>query len=202
VKKHFTLRLMVTALIVSLIFSMASVASAHSGRTDSSGGHNCSQKSKSKGLCSGYHYHNGGSSSSNSSSSSSKSSSAKSSSSSSKASSSSSSKQAKNDVKTSDVSLYVNGELIVLSNKPLVKSNSTYFPIREVATAIEASLSFNDDKTKVTLTRDKKSVSFQLNGKEIITRSNTTYAPIRNIVEKLGGKVKFDASSNSIYVEI
>ena len=29
----------------------------HSGRTDSSGGHNCSAKSKRKGLCSGYHYH-------------------------------------------------------------------------------------------------------------------------------------------------
>lgn len=33
---------------------------AHSGGTDSSGGHNCSEKSKAKGLCSGYHYHNGG----------------------------------------------------------------------------------------------------------------------------------------------
>jgi hypothetical protein len=33
--------------------------SAHSGRTDSSGGHNCSQKSIEKGLCTGYHYHNG-----------------------------------------------------------------------------------------------------------------------------------------------
>lgn len=33
---------------------------AHSGRTDSSGGHNCSASSISKGLCTGYHYHNGG----------------------------------------------------------------------------------------------------------------------------------------------
>ena len=29
----------------------------HSGGTDSNGGHNCSDKSKRKGLCSGYHYH-------------------------------------------------------------------------------------------------------------------------------------------------
>lgn len=35
-------------------------ASAHSGRTDSSGGHNCTEKSIAKGLCTGYHYHNGG----------------------------------------------------------------------------------------------------------------------------------------------
>ena len=31
--------------------------SAHSGRTDSTGGHNCSAESKRKGLCTGYHYH-------------------------------------------------------------------------------------------------------------------------------------------------
>lgn len=35
---------------------------AHSGRTDAYGGHNCSAKSKAKGLCTGYHYHNGGTS--------------------------------------------------------------------------------------------------------------------------------------------
>ena len=31
--------------------------SAHSGRTDSNCGHNCSAESKRKGLCTGYHYH-------------------------------------------------------------------------------------------------------------------------------------------------
>lgn len=42
------------------IFMLGTYALAHSGRTDSSGGHNCSESSKAKGLCSGYHYHNGG----------------------------------------------------------------------------------------------------------------------------------------------
>ena len=50
------------------------MAYAHSGRTDSSGGHNCSEKSQAKGLCTGYHYHNGGDSTSSSNSSSSSSS--------------------------------------------------------------------------------------------------------------------------------
>lgn len=44
-----------------LLFLLPSNILAHSGRTDSSGGHNCSAKSISKGLCTGYHYHNGGS---------------------------------------------------------------------------------------------------------------------------------------------
>lgn len=47
--------LMVT--IISLV--LASSVGAHSGRTDAQGGHNCSQKSKDKGLCTGYHYHSG-----------------------------------------------------------------------------------------------------------------------------------------------
>ena len=40
-----------------IIVSVNTISFAHSGRTDSSGGHNCSAKSKQKGLCSGYHYH-------------------------------------------------------------------------------------------------------------------------------------------------
>ncbi|MCR8643438.1 copper amine oxidase N-terminal domain-containing protein [Paenibacillus sp. N1-5-1-14] len=43
-----------------LMFSLSGLASAHSGRLDANGGHNCSAKSKAKGLCSGYHYHRGG----------------------------------------------------------------------------------------------------------------------------------------------
>lgn len=50
--------------IFTLLFTFlfGTITFAHSGRTDSSGGHNCSEKSQAKGLCSGYHYHNGGSS--------------------------------------------------------------------------------------------------------------------------------------------
>lgn len=51
-------KIAIITLIISFIFG--SSVYAHSGRTDSSGGHNCSAKSQAKGLCSGYHYHNGG----------------------------------------------------------------------------------------------------------------------------------------------
>ncbi len=42
------------------VLIMISQVDAHSGRLDKKGGHNCSQKSKEKGLCTGYHYHSGG----------------------------------------------------------------------------------------------------------------------------------------------
>ena len=47
--------------ILLLLFTAGIICYSHSGRTDSSGGHNCSAKSRAKGLCSGYHYHNSGS---------------------------------------------------------------------------------------------------------------------------------------------
>lgn len=45
--------------LVILMFT-APDAYSHSGRTDKNGGHNCSEKSKKKGLCTGYHYHKKG----------------------------------------------------------------------------------------------------------------------------------------------
>ena len=48
-------------LLISIFLLTLSQASAHSGRTDKNGGHNCSAASIKKGLCTGYHYHNGGS---------------------------------------------------------------------------------------------------------------------------------------------
>ena len=61
--------------VLLFTFLFGTMAYAHSGGTDSSGGHNCSEKSQAKGLCSGYHNHNGGGSTSGSSDSSSSSSS-------------------------------------------------------------------------------------------------------------------------------
>ncbi|UZM97336.1 copper amine oxidase N-terminal domain-containing protein [Lysinibacillus sp. MHQ-1] len=53
--------------MITLFFTTTTIADAHPGRLDSNGGHNCSDKSKAKGLCTGYHYHNGNSGSGSSS---------------------------------------------------------------------------------------------------------------------------------------
>ena len=47
-------------IIFTALLFFTSQGFTHSGRTDSNGGHNCSQASKDKGLCTGYHYHNSG----------------------------------------------------------------------------------------------------------------------------------------------
>jgi hypothetical protein len=48
----------VVLLTLAVLIGTSSSTYAHSGRTDKKGGHNCSAKSKQKGLCTGYHYHN------------------------------------------------------------------------------------------------------------------------------------------------
>ncbi|MFC5406495.1 YHYH domain-containing protein [Cohnella soli] len=50
-------KIVALSIAIVLLFSSASSALAHSGRLDKNGGHNCSAKSKAKGLCTGYHYH-------------------------------------------------------------------------------------------------------------------------------------------------
>lgn len=46
---------------ITIAFAIAllspTIAFSHSGGLDKNGGHECSDKSKEKGLCSGYHYH-------------------------------------------------------------------------------------------------------------------------------------------------
>ena len=42
-------------IFIVLLFTLNTSVLAHSGRTDANGGHNCSEKSKRKGLCTGYH---------------------------------------------------------------------------------------------------------------------------------------------------
>lgn len=44
-------------ILVLTVLLISAPSFGHSGRTDSNGGHNCSQKSIDKGLCTGYHYH-------------------------------------------------------------------------------------------------------------------------------------------------
>ncbi|MFC5528347.1 YHYH domain-containing protein [Cohnella yongneupensis] len=50
-------KLFVILIALAVLVGTSSSVYAHSGRTDKNGGHNCSAKSKQKGLCTGYHYH-------------------------------------------------------------------------------------------------------------------------------------------------
>ncbi len=49
-------KVVIVILSLVVLVGVPSSAYAHPGRLDKNGGHNCSAKSKQKGLCTGYHY--------------------------------------------------------------------------------------------------------------------------------------------------
>lgn len=186
--------------IFVLIVISSSFAEAHSGRTDSSGGHNCSQKSISKGLCSGYHYHNGGSSS------------AKSSSSSSKISSSSS-----NYIKSTyvpepvltTVDVYINNSLRFYDPSAYMKNGTTLVPMRSIFEDLGATVEYNSGtitaykgSKKISLTVGNKKAYINTNGvggsisltHPAETYKNTTMVPLRFIGEALDANVEWNSS--------
>ena len=54
-RRKFKMAKLITLLMI--MFLSISTGYAHGGGIDSKGGHNCSQKSINKGLCTGYHTH-------------------------------------------------------------------------------------------------------------------------------------------------
>lgn len=189
-----------TVLTLSIALFVPTSA-AHSGRTDGSGGHNCSQKSINKGLCTGYHYHSGSSAKSSSSSSTSKSTTTTK-----KSSSSSSSAKTitvkKPEYEKSTVKLYVNDALVQLDSNILIKGDSNYFPVRSVVTAIGATLEIDKDSSTIKITKNKKSTTLLTSSKNVISQNDTRYAPIRDIVGDLGATITFDKDNNKIYISI
>jgi hypothetical protein len=185
----------VVFLVLVCLVTFSTTMFAHSGRTDSSGGHNCSAKSVSKGLCSGYHYHNSGKSSGSSSSSSG--------SSSNNSSSASETKKITTPQYTkSTVSYFVNNKEIILNPKPILKANSIYFPIREVASSLGAGINWDEVDSTITITLQEKKVVLNTKGDKLIVISNVTYASIRSIAEGLGVTINYDSDKNAIYVQV
>ena len=48
-------KILLPIVVLALLGAMGAIS--HGGGLDKKGGHNCSAKSKKKGLCTGYHYH-------------------------------------------------------------------------------------------------------------------------------------------------
>jgi hypothetical protein len=193
---------------LTILLLFTTVASAHSGRTDANGGHNCSQKSKDKGLCTGYHYHNSGKSSGSSRSSSGTSSESGSSGSSSKDNTgrtNSSSVDTKNTAakyEKSSVQLYVNEKQVALKTSPLLKDNTNYFPIKETAAALGATAEWNALNSELTIVREKTKFALDPKKDKLLQQDGTDYIPIRIIVEGLGATLTFDKEKNIIFVKL
>jgi len=217
------------AALLVLTLAGASPALAHPGRLDANGGHNCSEKSKAKGLCTGYHYHRGGSSgsqettgstggkSSGGTSSGVKSDTGKSASGKSPGGSTGgggSGKSGKSPtIRESSVELYIDGQQVKLDPKPLLVDGSNYLPLRAVAELLNAGVSWESDTQTATIRKDGTSVVLQVGStyatirgekKEIpaspILVDNRVYVPVRVISEALGYTVSYKSETDSIHI--
>lgn len=192
--------------IFVLFFISSPFTEAHSGRTDSSGGHNCSQKSISKGLCSGYHYHNGGSSSTKSSSSSTK--------------SSSSSSSSSNYIKSSyapeplltTVDVYIDNNWKRYNPSAYMKNGTTLVPMRAIFEDLGATVEYNSSTKTITANKGSEKITLTVGNKTAYVNTdgvnssislshsaesykNSTMVPLRFIGEALGATVEWNSTS-------
>lgn len=97
---------------------------------------------------------------------------------------------------------------------PVIKSGRTLIPVRAISEGLGAEVKWNEQESKVTITKDGKEIVLQLgsniayiNGVETKldvpaeTMNNRTIVPLRFIAESLGLKVEWDQENETIEVE-
>ncbi|MEG0473699.1 MAG: copper amine oxidase N-terminal domain-containing protein [Solibacillus sp.] len=190
-------------MMLSLFLSPSLIADAHSGRTDSNGGHNCSEKSKAKGLCTGYHYHNGGSGSSSSSNSNYK------------APKPTYVNAPKPTLIKADV--YINNVAQNYNPSAYIKNGTTLVPMKPIFESLGATLTYDNTTKKVTAYKDDKKIVIVVGNKKAYIESNgvttaidlthaaeiyqgTTMVPLRFVSQALGATISFDEVLSIVYI--
>ncbi|MNW23632.1 Protease inhibitor precursor [compost metagenome] len=196
------------SLVLVLLLMVSSTAFAHPGRTDSKGGHYCRTNCAKWGLKNGeYHYHNGGSSSvSGKSSSSDRGQSDDSSGSKSKSSSSDKKSTASSTptYKSSDLQVYVDGSKLSFTNRPLLIEQTNVVPLRDIADAMKATLSWDQQAGQVEVIRGEHKLTLQIGSKTVYygetadtvqvapkVINGVTYVPLQVVARGLGAQVEY-----------
>jgi len=110
---------------------------------------------------------------------------------------------------------YVYGEYRANDVKPLIRNGRTMVPIRAVAEALDAEVSWNGDMQMVSITRDEISINIVIgdsyatvNGETIAIDSpafienGRTYLPVRFVSEALGAKVDWDEKTQAVILSV
>lgn len=190
--------------MLTLFFATTSIADAHPGRLDSNGGHNCSEKSKAKGLCSGYHYHNGNGSNQGGSS------------------SGGQSNYTQTPVVTvapalTKVAVYLNNEKQNYTPGAYMKNGTTLVPMKAIFESLGATVSYDSATKKVTAVKDSKKIVIGVGNKKAYVDANgtsstitlshpaemyqgTTMVPLRFVSQALGANVTFDEAALIVYI--
>ncbi len=205
--KKYLLSIVASALVLSPFGN----AEAHSGRLDSNGGHNCSQSSVSKGLCTGYHYHNGSSSSS----------------------STTTTTAPKTQVpapvvtptqkpvispapiyQTADVKVVLDNKELAFTQNPVIINGRTLVPLRTIFEALGATVAWDANTRTVTATKEGTTVKLTVgqttaykNDEAVIIDvapvviNGSTLVPARFASQALGAVVGWNAAIKTIIID-
>ncbi len=180
------------AVITVLAMLNSTLVYGHSGRTDANGGH----YNRSTGE---YHYHNGGGSSSTSTSSSS---------------TSTTTKITTPAPTPKKINVSVNGEQIIFDTPPYADNNGrTMVPIAKVAEIFEATTSWDDSTSTVTIKNGDTTISLVLgesyitvNGEifamdtKAVAKNGRTYVPISAIAKAFKVGYTWDSATSTVVI--
>ncbi|WP_155590912.1 stalk domain-containing protein [Lysinibacillus cavernae] len=190
--------------MLTLFFTTTSIADAHPGRLDSNGGHNCSEKSKAKGLCSGYHYHNGNGGNNAGSTSGGQSISTQ-------------TPKATIAPALTKVAVYLNNMKQNYTPGAYMKNGTTLVPMKAIFESLGATVAYDSATKKVTAIKDSKKIVIGVGNKTAYVDANgttstinlshpaeiyhgTTMVPLRFVSQALGANVTFDEAALIVYI--
>lgn len=109
---------------------------------------------------------------------------------------------------------YIYGNYKANDVEPVIRNGRTMIPIRTVAEALGATVSWNADKKEVSIKKGSTSVKVvigasraKVNGKELAIDSpafienGRTYLPVRFVSEALGASVEWDAKTQAVMIK-
>ncbi|MEB2299364.1 copper amine oxidase N-terminal domain-containing protein [Lysinibacillus xylanilyticus] len=179
--------------MLSLFMATSLTADAHPGRLDSNGGHKCSDKSKEKGLCSGYHYHNKSSEVTPSTNINQK----------------KPTPQSKPEPVLTTVDVYINNVKQTYNPSAYIKNGTNLVPMKAIFVSLGATVTYDNATKKVTAYKGNKKIDIGVGNKKAYVNSNgvtttinlnhaaeiykgTTMVPLRFVSEALGADITFD----------
>jgi uncharacterized protein YkwD len=108
-----------------------------------------------------------------------------------------------------NIGIKLNGSFISVVPKPVIKSGTTFIPLRGVFEKMGATVTWNQQKKQVTVVKDSKKVILtigstgayvngayvKLSSAPYVTPQGYTYVPLRFISETIGARVGWDQSN-------
>ena len=92
------------------------------------------------------------------------------------------------------IDIVINGCIIKTPVNAFLENDTTYVPVRAIAEALGASVSWNDETKTATVVKGEESIDFSTLDEEngAILYLDTTFIPVRAVSEKLGCEVRWD----------